>query len=206
MRPQIILSSALLLLLTAAPVRAMEECGSLDNAYGPYDYWTAKPEQRSIVERHHLTDDVLTLRRGATSTRVGGDIDYTLRAFPNHPRALAAMAELGFRTKSAKPPGSRYTIECWFDRAMRFRPKDGMVRAIWGVALLKNGKRDAAIRELTVADELLPNNANVLYNLGLAYADAKDYDRAVVYAKRAYDLGFTLPGLREMLKKAGKWP
>lgn len=198
--------ATLLFLAVAGPALALEECGSLDNAYGPYDYWTAKPEQRSIVERHHLTEDVLTLRRGATSTRVGGDLDYTLRAFPNHPRALAAMAELGFRTKSTKPAGSRYTVECWFERAIRFRPKDGMVRAIFGVALLKAGKRDDAIRTLTLADELLPNNANVLYNLGLAYAEAKDYDRAVVYAKRAYDLGFTLPGLREMLQKAGKWP
>jgi hypothetical protein len=37
------------------------------------------------------------------------------------------------------------------------------------------------------------------------YFDMKDYGKAVEYAKKAYDLGFPLAGLRNKLKQAGKW-
>jgi tetratricopeptide (TPR) repeat protein len=181
------------------------ECGSLDNGFGPFDYRTATEKQRETVERYHFTQQVEQLRRGQSTVRAAGDIGYTLRAFPNHTRALAAMAELAHREKSSQPKGSQYTVDCWFARAMTFRPDDGAVRVVYGVALLKAGKRDLAIEELNKANELLPNNANVNYNLGLAYLDAKDYDKALAHAKRAYELGFPLPGLRDRLQKAGKW-
>jgi hypothetical protein len=33
----------------------------------------------------------------------------------------------------------------------------------------------------------------------------KDYELAKTYAKKAYELGFPLPGLKNQLIKAGKW-
>jgi len=33
----------------------------------------------------------------------------------------------------------------------------------------------------------------------------KDYELAIIYAKKAYELGFPLPGLRNKLMKIGKW-
>jgi Flp pilus assembly protein TadD len=200
------LLAALVACAATSTAHAAEECGRLENGFGPFDYRTATEKQRDTVERYHFTDNVATLRKGESTMRVGGDLDYTLRAFPNHPRALAAMAELALKSKKDPPEGARYTVACWFERAIRFRPEDGTVRTVWGIALLKSGERAEAIRQLEKADELLPNNPSVLYNLGLAHYQAKDYDRAVAYAKRAYELGFTLPGLRDMLKKVGKWP
>ena len=55
------------------------------------------------------------------------------------------------------------------------------------------------------ADKLMPGDANVAYNLGLIYVDLKDYENAREYAKRAYDGGFPLPGLRQKLVQAGQW-
>src|SRR5678816_4417104 len=63
-------------------------CGPLANAYGPFDYRTDRTGTTlSIVEDNHFTPAVEQLISGITSS-VGGEIDYTLRAFPNHHRAL----------------------------------------------------------------------------------------------------------------------
>ena len=60
-------------------------CGDLQNAYGPYDYRTATEFQKHLVEGAHFTPEVESLKGARGSATVGGDIDYTLRAFPNHP-------------------------------------------------------------------------------------------------------------------------
>ena len=200
-----IVAILMLFSMQAAYAAQKHECGSLENGFGPFDYRTATEKQRETVERYHFTEQVEQLRKGQSTTRIAGDLGYTLRAFPNHPRALAAMAELARREKASQPRGSQYTVSCWFERALRFKPDDGMVRVVYGITLLKAGQRDQAIQELHKADAMLPDNANVNYNLGLAYLDAKDYDKALTHAKRAYELGFPLPGLRDQLKKAGKW-
>lgn len=62
-----------------------------------------------------------------------------------------------------------------------------------------------ALEQLRFAEEYLPDDINLQYNLGLAYFQAKEYDKAREYAKRAYDRGFPLQGLKNMLIKAGKW-
>ena len=54
----------------------------------------------------------------------GGDLDYTLRAFPNHHVALMAMAKLGEKQKTARPAGAKYGVECYFQRAVSFRGDD----------------------------------------------------------------------------------
>jgi tetratricopeptide (TPR) repeat protein len=61
------------------------------------------------------------------------------------------------------------------------------------------------VRRFKEANGLLGDDLNVHYNLGLAYFELKDYDQALEHAKRAYALGHPLPGLRDKLKRAGKW-
>lgn len=189
---------------------AFEECGELRNVmqYGPYDYRTVSEDKKQLVETAHFLPFVESLQRGLTTNHVGGDIDYTLRAFPNHPRALLAMMKLGFKLKTSKPPGAHFTVECYFDRAIRFTPDDPAVHTFYGLYLVKRGDRQAAARELDTAREGLQTSGgdqNLNYNLGLAYFDLADYEKALQQAKLAYSLGFPLPGLREKLKRAGKW-
>jgi tetratricopeptide (TPR) repeat protein len=76
---------------------------------------------------------------------------------------------------------------------------------IYGIYLAKIGKTDAALEELRRAEKELPDDANLAYNLGLIYADKRDYERARAYAKQAYALGFPLPGLKQRLQRAGQW-
>src|SRR6266513_2811729 len=80
-----------------------DDCGDpFQNAYGPFDYRTATQAQKVLVESNHFTRPVETLQSGLTGTP-GHDIGYTLRAFPNHPRALLAMVRLAQRDKTKKP-------------------------------------------------------------------------------------------------------
>jgi tetratricopeptide (TPR) repeat protein len=193
-------------LSAAGGARADEyECGSLDNAYGPFDYRVVSKQHRAIVERYHFNHKVESLAGGQSSTAVGADIAYTLRAFPNHPRALLAMATLAEREKTDRPRGSEYRLACWFERALRFRPEDGQVHLVYGIVLMRRGKVDAGIESLQRALSFLGPDGNAYYNLGLAYFEKRDYATALDYAKKAYAAGFPLSGLKDKLKRAGKW-
>lgn len=178
-------------------------CGALQNGYGPYDYRTDK-DKIGIVIGAHFTPDVANLIKGSSGL-IGGDIDYTLRAIPNHPAALLAIIRLGEKQKTNKPSGARYTVECYLNRANRFRNDDPMVKMIYANYLAKNGQGNEALRYLNDAFELGEESANLYYNIGLIYLDLKQYEKSLLNAHRAYKMGFPLPGLRDRLKKAGKW-
>jgi len=198
---------ALAVALAGAPLaRADEEtCGPLKTGIGPFDYRTASVSDLQLVESFHFTPEVEMLRAGQSGT-VASDLDYTLRAFPNHHRALVAMMNLRFKARTERPRGTRWAVPCYFDRAIRFRPDDGVVHTILGIYLLRLGKTQEAVDEFEKARELGDDSGNLHYNLGLAYFDLGEYDKAVAESKKAQELGFSLPGLREKLRKAGKWP
>ena len=192
-------------LLVAWPAAADEiTCGSLKNAFGPFDYRKTTSDLKELVEGAHFTPDVESLKRGATGA-VGGDLDYTLRAFPNHPRALASMMALQLRSGKERPVGARWSMLCYFDRAIRLAPDDGRVRTTLGVYLMRLGKTEEAIDQFNNAASLGEDGVNLHYNAGLAYFDIGDYTNSLEHAKKAYALGFTLPGLKNKLEKIGKW-
>ena len=175
-------------------------CGKLDNPFGPFDYRVNKKEL-ALVERHHFSSNVEYLR----DKNAGSSIDYTLRAFPNHHRALMSMMNLGFGQKKPKVYGATYSVECYMIRAEQFRPDDALVKVVFGLFLLKAGQQGAAVQKLEAAKGLRSNDPNISYNMGLAYFDLGQFDKALENAHEAYRLGFPLPGLKQKLVKAGKW-
>lgn len=169
------------------------------------DYTSAEDRKGlSVVESYHFTRAVETLTQGNTGS-VGGDISYTLEHFPNHHRALASMARLGLRQKSAQPHGARFTVSCYFERAIAFAPHDVTARMVYGSYLLAIGQDATALEQLDAASRMAPEQATIQYNLGLMYVKKKDYEKASAHAQKAYALGFPLPGLKNKLKAAGKW-
>lgn len=196
-----------LLLATTTNIQAAPFCGELDawDQFGPFDYRTASKENLDIVESQHFSKNIKNLEHG-NDDFLGGEISYTLERFPNHYPALQAIVKLSLREKNTKPLNAVYTVECFFDRAMRFRPGDGVVRMLYANYLVKiRGRVEDALEQYQEAVRLKPENANINYNLGLLYLKLKNYEQSVVYAKKAYGLGFPLPGLRNKLKRAGKW-
>jgi tetratricopeptide (TPR) repeat protein len=190
-----------------APLAAASsaDCGSLKNGFGPFDY--TDPARRHyelpIVEQHHFTPQVAALIKGQEGS-IPGDLDYVLRAFPNHARALNSM--IRYQDKNPhKASDSHYSVECYFDRAFRFKADDSAIHLLRGIYLHKKKRFADALKSYQEADRLKPNNPEVHYNLGLLYADQKKYDQALTHAKHAYAKGYPLAGLRNRLKKAGVW-
>ncbi len=173
---------------------------------GPHDYRAPPPDVLFRVEKFHYNADVENIRKGLSTVNIGEDLEFVLRYFPNHSRALNSMLKLGIREKTNRPRGNKDTIDCWFQRATTFRPDDGTVNLLYGLWLISRGERKQAQEQLERARTSMPKgNANYVYNLGLAYFEVGQYDRSLEAAHAAYALGYPLPGLRTKLEKAGKW-
>ena len=201
MRAALVLSCVMLAWVCA--VQAADPCGELENGYGPYDYRTDKAKL-TVVEVNHFTVKVENLQC-CLNGPLEADLDYTLRAFPNHHRALLAMERLATNMRTERPPRANYTVGCYYERAVRFRPDDGTVRMLFAAYLAKKGNATEAIKHMEYIEKTAGPSANLDYNMGLVYADLKQYDKALEHAHRAYQLGFNLPGLRNKLERAGKW-
>jgi len=192
-----------------------EDCGSIANAFGPFDYrqqlhqgqnGIERSSNLSLVEDAHFTPPVEALIKG-NAGYLGGDLDYTLRAFPNHPRALMSVMRYGEKKKSPHPPDLRYSVECYFDRAIRFQSDDGVVRMVYSMFLAKGNRVPEAVKQLDIAANNAEGKENPFthYNLGLNYLDLKQYAKAQEQAHKAYALGFPRTELKDGLKALGKW-
>jgi tetratricopeptide (TPR) repeat protein len=173
---------------------------------GPFDY--TDPAQASWlrnVNGNHFNHNVRALVKGQTNAFVALDLDYVLRRFPNHHPALDAMMRLANKEQTQKPTGAPANVECYLYRATVFAPNDPVSKTLYGIQLLKLRKHKEALVQLTAAHELRPDDRNVHYNLALLYFDEKNYDKAKEHAKRAYELGFPLPGLKKKLQSVNAW-
>ena len=156
----------------------------------------------SNVERVHFTDDVRSLRSGSTGYVIQ-DIEFVLNVFPNHHGGLDAMSRLAIREGASQPRRARWPIECRFQWASQRNANDGMVSLIQGVHYHRLGNRAEARTHLERAAELSPENPEVRYNVGLLLFRYGEHDAAYEHAKEAYAMGYPLPGLRNMLERAG---
>lgn len=191
------------------------DCGSLENAVGPYDYRDAheqrrrgdltKPAATALigVDKRYLTEDVETLR----AANADQAIDQTLRAFPNHHKALWAAVRYEQRNGPPKIGSlSRLSVACYIQRALTVAGDDGLVWMLWGVYLHKTEKYQDAIVKYRRALELGVESSELNYNLGLALLKVNDLQGAVEQAKIAYEKNYPLQGLKRNLIKAGVWP
>ena len=133
------------------------------------------------------------------------NLDYTLRAIPNHPVALQSMIRLDRirrnsdrRLISIVPPP-----ECYLQRAEAFRPTQSHIPQLFGIYLDGLGLVDKEIDQYRRALALNDQDPEVHYNLGLALIKDGKLDEAAEHARIAYKLGFPLPGLRRKLEALG---
>ena len=163
----------------------------------------------ALVERFHFDTKVEALIRGVSSP-VPEDIHYTLVQIPNHYRALHAMTEWQTRNNADIALGSDqndpyWAIDCYFERALYYKPQDPIIHMLHGIYLHKSIRLDAALKAYKTAERLRKNDPEITYNLGLLYTDRKEYDLAYEYAKQAYAGGYPLPGLKDKLTSLGIW-
>ncbi|MBN7797432.1 tetratricopeptide repeat protein [Parahaliea mediterranea] len=182
-------------------------CTGQPQGYGPYDYTQrfSYSHELMLVERSHFTQKVELLQGGSTG-KIQGDLDYTLRAWPNHHRALNSISRYGLefhRKQRSEPPYS--PVECYFQRALNYSPKDATATLLYAIYLHKTGHRDKALEAYETAHELAPENPQVMYNMSLLLVDLGQLERAKSYATKLYANGFPLPGLKNQLQQKGAW-
>lgn len=203
--PPLLLSTCLVALALPALASPEKECGTLEWNYGPFDYRAASAQQRKLVESAHFTPEAEQLGDAPTGS-LGADIKYTLSVFPNHPRALLAMERLALKERRNPPSGAKYTVECFYERAMRFRPNDHIPRLFYVNYLIRNNKQlDEARRHLDYVAETTKDDPLAQFNVGMLYLDLKDYDKALIQAHHVMAMGFDRPELRERLTAVGRW-
>ncbi len=205
------------LLAASASAQQVPGCGNLENAFGPFDYrpdtyvyestYKSHKALVNIVERAHYTieTEMLVSRKTGLVVSTGADLSYTLRVFPNHHKALMTLIALSEKEKTDKPRDSIYTVDCWFRRAVTWKPDDNVAKMIYSTYLDKTNRRSEAEAQLDAAARQAGDNVFTHHNLGLVYFDMKMYDKALFHAQRTYGLGMTIPTLKEQLKSVNKW-
>ena len=195
---------------------------------GPWSYtdpfnWTqaSLPGSRfknriDVVESRHFTQNVRSLYRGETNVEPIDDIGYTLDVIPDHHQALFSIIQLDKRTSGTlilNSKNKKITMStpralhapCWFDRAVRFAPKDPKVWMLKGIYLHNNADYEKALQAYTKSESLFTNKAtassDLYYNMALTYLKLDDVDNAKLYAAKAYRAGYPLPGLSYLLDK-----
>lgn len=207
--------------MVAAPCTALAQqpenpCGELANAFGPFEYrpdhykpapgdQTSHAFKLQLVEKAHFTAPVQRLTAGNTAARPGGDLDYTLRAFPNNHRALATVLNASKRYADASQIDLPRPFECYFERALRFAPDDTVARLLYASFLIQQKRVDDARKQIDYSATLAGDNAFTHLNVGMSYFDAGDYDNALKQAHIAAQLGYTRPDLKQRLSAIGRW-
>jgi tetratricopeptide (TPR) repeat protein len=170
------------------------------------DYYASKISREGLtliqsVELYHLgpAEQNLHAKRYRAAA---GEIDFMLRAFPNHPKALQLMVNLCAQWKS---PVCAVQLGEKFEKAIAVNPNAPTTYVVLGNLHQSIGQFANAIESYKRALQLDADSVNAEYNLGLAYLETKQFDLANEHAQRAYELGAPLPGLRDKLMKAGKW-
>lgn len=215
----------LILLLYSLPSMAELDCPPVDyttyEQYGPYDYYKAsnhkvgvdnrKNQSRiTIVTTYHLTDSVINLTKGRTGYNLRGDLDYTLRALPNHPVALDTVSRFEQKRKlfpgyAKKQAAMFYKADCYFQRAINvYGTKQPQTWMLWGMHKHRQGQYEEAINKYQKALKEGNDTPDLYYNMGLTYYKLGKYEEAKKYADKAYKKGYPLPGLKRLLKKLEK--
>jgi len=189
-------------------------CSGKAQGFGPYDY-TSKVDKNTImggssnvlnlVERAHFTEEVEGLIKGHSGT-LEEDLDYTLRAWPNHHRVLLSIIRFQIEVQNKIRTGKLLTpVECYLQRAIHFSPNDAVSYSLYGHFLRKMGHLEESAKKYEKALEIAPGNSKFAYSYGLLLIDLKRYEEAVKYAKIAYREGKAPKGLRQILRKLGAW-
>jgi hypothetical protein len=196
---------AAVLCASAVPASARNYCGSPTGM--EWDYRHATPQMMAVLEGRHFTEEIELGVAGYTGkvADLGAEYDYTLTKMPNHPRALNSVLRMAPRYSSGKIPGAKMMIECYFERAVRIYPDDGTTWFAYARYQFMKGKDAQALTMMEKALGMSPEDPAINYNMGLIYAKQKKFEQALPYAQKAYALKFPLPGLKQMLVKAGKW-
>jgi tetratricopeptide (TPR) repeat protein len=211
---------------------AGKKCVGKEQGFGPFDYTdptyttpglytkhgSSNESPLRFVEKAHFHPSIEQLQDEYVAKKLKknlpSNIDYTLRAFPNHHRALYTLINYQMRhiTKGQKTDPRLPKLaqqmpaaECYFIRAEVFTDSDATVWMLHGLYLHRRGLYSDALEPYSKAVALAPNDAQIRYNLGLLYYDLGRYEDAREEAVKAKAMGYPMPGLIRKLERSGNW-
>ncbi|MDO8450882.1 MAG: hypothetical protein Q7T10_18980 [Rhodoferax sp.] len=118
---------------------------------------------------------------------------------------MISIARRAVEQKKDQLPNMTYPVECYFERGIRFRADDHIVRMLYAQFLIDKARTADAGKQLELVAKMVSDNGFATYNIGLLYSDMKDYGQALAYAHKAMALGFDRPQLRQRLESVGRW-
>lgn len=172
---------------------------ALANYGEPFNYYEPAPSKiLSNVEKYHLEQGRDKVRQGKYEY-AWSEFSFMLHYFPNHPVALQHIGELSMQMEDPA------RAERYFERALRLYPSEDETYALYGVFLHKTKRYEEAVEAYTKAIALNDKPVEYHYNLGLTYFEMELYNQALTEAQIAYNQGYPLLGLKNMLKDAKVW-
>ena len=193
--------------LSGRPCSAFERT---TQGFGPFDYrqYSKDDHQLKVVEKGHFKPRIKNLKGTMNTPTPAGDLNYVLRAFPNHHQALYSIIRFYTGVAQAEwdtdPQNITYPPpECYLQRAIAYQPDDVTLQFLYGLYLHRLGHLAKAQEKYEKGLDKAPNYAEGHYNFGLLLVDREKYQKAREQARKAYNLGFPLPGLKQKLEKAG---
>lgn len=179
---------------------------------GQSERWEATVGPEAWYALHHFCSGLARIERARLlpdmdkrKSEIGYAVDefnfFLQRTPEQHPLYAEALVRICLaREKQGQPEAG--LAEC--DRAIAAQPGNSTGYSAKAMVLRRQKKLADARVVLEEGNQATEgNSAEVEYFLGLTCADLKDYTCAVEHARRAYALGYPLPGLRSKLKAAG---
>ena len=186
--------------------------------FGPTMPKAALEQQKATLGQaweyiHHHCAGLSYLQR-AKSARTADERKFALRQAMEESRFtyarvkpdLPIYAEIATHMGSiARTSGDQELALQYYGVAMTTHPQFPGGYEGTALVLQDQHKNDAALEVLLQGNEATGGDSpEIHYFLGLAYLNLKDLDLASEHARRAYDLGYPLPGLRNKLAAAGR--
>jgi tetratricopeptide (TPR) repeat protein len=192
------------------------DCGPLylPNKYGPFDYRALAPADRDLVERSALQLRIRSVPAGERLECPARQPGTTGRGIQLHTLGFSepvagiwqqwriSAIRLQDRKAARSEPARPLLLS---DERSGLSRTMSDVRALYGYYYARRGKVAEARQQLEKAEALDSSKANVWLYVAFAYLEIKDYEKSLTAAKRAYAAGYSLPGLRRRLERAGAW-
>ncbi|RMH37807.1 MAG: hypothetical protein D6690_01565 [Nitrospirae bacterium] len=143
------------------------------------DYFSPSRDEKLLrmVERYHLTPKTFwpKYREGVVSGKFRlavKELEFVLRYFPNHPKALMLLANIAKMTKT------RHLADAYFKKALHLYPRYALTHAQYGKFLSDMGSVAEGIEHLQQAITLDPRLAVAYDWLAKAYRVQGKYQEA----------------------------
>jgi serine/threonine-protein kinase len=150
-----------------------------------------------ISDSYNLLTEYADISRQDATAKARAAVEKALQLDPKLAEAHTSM-------------GLLYMLNDWdwanaereFKKALKLDPNYATARHWYAEWLMFNGRTEEAIRENMRAGELDPLSPAILKDTGLTFYYAKEYDRAIEYAKRTLELEPTFASAHRLLSLA----